>query len=242
MFRARRLAKLGTSSPRKEQNSDQPREKIAKLQTQPSPVKKTVKPKPVPIVQNNFDQAASPMESIRNIFNVLYSIPELNGDTTPDQTSQIVSTVLARELYGFIAAESNQMDVEKKDSFDNFYVRPEGARANMIHYLVGVYQKCCVHGKRNDWTDGCVDTIKQQTISFGLLILKGAFGCDSESSFGCLLGRLMLSMSFSQGFLPDLLYVMHADQEMNIFHVTVNDALTYIRIATGSIIHSILYT
>ena len=174
------------------------------------------------------------MESIKGVFNVLYSIPELNGNTESGRVSQIVSTVLARELYGFIAAEANQMEDGVKDSFDNFYVRPEGARANMMHYLVGVYQKCCVHGKRGDWTDGTVEVIKQQSISFGLLILKGGFGSDQESgSFGCLLGRLMLSMSFSQGFLPDLLYVMHADQEMNIFHVTTNDALTYIRIATG---------
>jgi hypothetical protein len=235
-IRARRLAKLGNASPRKERNSDQPREKIPKLQSIPSsPAKKPIKPKPTPTqVQNNqnFDKAASPMESIKGVFNVLYSIPELNGNTEPGRVSQIVSTVLARELYGFIAAEANQMEDGVKDSFDNFYVRPEGARANMMHYLVGVYQKCCVHGKRGDWTDGTVEVIKQQSISFGLLILKGGFGSDQESgSFGCLLGRLMLSMSFSQGFLPDLLYVMHADQEMNIFHVTTNDALTYIRIA-----------
>ena len=41
----------------------------------------------------------------------------------------------------------------------------------------------------------------------------------------------MLSMSFSQGFLPELLYVMHADTEMNIFETIINDCLSFIRVA-----------
>ena len=38
-------------------------------------------------------------------------------------------------------------------------------------------------------------------------------------------------MSFSQGFLPELLYVMHADTEMNIFETIINDCLSFIRVA-----------
>ena len=86
--------------------------------------------------------------------------------------------------------------------------------------------------KRNDWLDKVIEASKRQSISFTLLILKGFFGPDEVyPSFGCLLGRMMLSMSFSQGFLPELLYVMHADTEMNIFETIINDCLSFIRVA-----------
>ena len=59
------------------------------------------------------------------------------------------------------------------------------------------------------------ETIRRQSISFALLVLKGFFGpIDPEMiSFGCLVGRMMLSMSFADGFVQELLVAMFADKE-----------------------------
>ena len=101
-----------------------------------------------------------------------------------------------------------------------------------MQFVAKVYQKCSTMVKRNDWLDKVIEASRRQSISFTLLILKGFFGADElYPSFGCLLGRMMLSMSFSQGFLPELLYVMHADTEMNIFETTIMDCLSYVRVA-----------
>ena len=52
-------------------------------------------------------------------------------------------------------------------------------------------------------------------------------------SFGCLIGRMMLSMSFADGFVHELLIAMLADKE-STFSAVINDTLTYLRIAAQS--------
>jgi len=150
-FRARRLAKLTQAPARQEPVQNQPKEKILK----PNPT--TVQPTPnppcptSPVVQSPVKKATrlratsdlesmeAPMTIIKDIFNISYE-PKLDENSSDEKISEIVSTIIAKTLYNFTTAENGT----SKDDFDNFYTIPTSQHANMIHFLIKIYQKCSI--------------------------------------------------------------------------------------------------
>ena len=173
--------------------------------------------------------ATSASAIVKVLLNVNYT-PALSDEHSEDELSETISTMLARELYYFMAKTP---EPDKKDVFDAFYQAPNSSKANMLHYLVKCFQKCNNREQQpGQQAAAAVGAVRRQTISFGVLVLKGFFGpIDAELvSFGCLIGRMMLSMSFPDGFVNELLVAMLADKD-SVFNVVIGDTLTYLRIA-----------
>ena len=143
------MAKLTQAPARQEPVQNQPKEKI--LKPNPAPVQPTPNPtSPTsPVVQSPVKKATrlratsdlesmeAPMTIIKDIFNISYE-PKLDENSTEEKISEIVSTIIAKTLYNFTTVEGG------KDDFDNFYTIPTSQHANMIHFLIKIYQKCSV--------------------------------------------------------------------------------------------------
>ena len=79
------------------------------------------------------------MTIIKDIFNISYE-PKLDENSTEEKISEIVSTIIAKTLYNFTTVEGGT----SKDDFDNFYTIPTSQHANMVHFLIKIYQKCTI--------------------------------------------------------------------------------------------------
>ena len=145
------MAKLTQAPARQEPVQNQPKEKILKPnpipvqptqnQTPPtgpavalqSPVKKATRLR----ATSDLASMESPMTIIKDIFNISYE-PKVDENSSDEKISEIVSTIIAKTLYNFTTVEGG------KDDFDNFYTIPTSQHANMIHFLIKIYQKCSV--------------------------------------------------------------------------------------------------
>ena len=113
--------------------------------------------------------ASSPAAIVKVLLNVNYA-PNINDDQNEDEMSEIISTMLARELYYFMATTPTE---DKKDVFDAYYVSPNSTKANMLHYLVKCFQKCNNKESTTGQAAAAIAAVRRQAISFAVLVLKG---------------------------------------------------------------------